>query len=560
MKAIARRSAPAPDRGGAAPVERGSDRSDRVAAATRPRHQQQPAQPSRPRPPDDHTVHPRRRLRRPFSTSSRPRQFTVPVRSSPGCITTRDRDREPRTARGRRARRVDMRIARRCARCSCTCATTPATPANIAATSAQRWPSQPGFGPGSGRRVTKVTAIGTPMLMGTWPPPSDPAAAALNPRRIDHRRDDDHCRDEMSCAASWTSAADGAGHLDEAEHLRGCNSRAALQPCPVRTVPSRTQRRRAAVRGHEDRERCHERGKVAGAGRYPELCSAHTSARPPTPAPPARSETWHYSSARSIITSWPNRPSPSTSASAVSSPRISSSGLRRGSGARGRRNRGRPATVLGPACTSRSMTSEPVSRRPTSWSSRHDRATEPYGSSCPPPATLPDIAPQAPRLRAAERTRAHIRYLWARREPRLYAARHVMVATAEVVAGLLLARIPLGFVPRPRLGLAPRLAPPAPPPRPSLPDLPWPASTCRTRSMPDWLAALLASKKVWFPILRRDRRRRRRGERADAARGARTLTGRRKMQQSPRPSTPRSMPPDGSRSSTQASTCFAAHG
>ena len=38
-------------------------------------------------------------------------------------------------------------------------------------------------------------------------------------------------------------------------------------------------------------------------------------------------------------------------------------------------------------------------------------------------------------------------------------------------------------------------------PRPDLPDIPWPDIDLPELSLPGWLAALLATKKYWFPIL-----------------------------------------------------------
>ena len=120
-------------------------------------------------------------------------------------------------------------------------------------------------------------------------------------------------------------------------------------------------------------------------------------------------------------------------------------------------------------------------------------------------------------------TRAHRRYLWAQRHPQVYAARHVVVASAQVVGGLLLARIALGFV----LDLdwawlpdwhLPRI------PRPNLPDLPnipWP-----DLDLPDWSLPGLAGRgagqqEVLVPDPRRDRRRRRRSETTPPSRGGR---------------------------------------
>jgi hypothetical protein len=163
-----------------------------------------------------------------------------------------------------------------------------------------------------------------------------------------------------------------------------------------------------------------------------------------------------------------------------------------------------------------------------------------------PAAGAPTSRPERLDFEPPTGTAAHRRYGWARRHPRLYAARHVVVATAEVVAGLLLARIALGFVldlgwgwlPDWHLPRLPR------PDLPDLPDLPWPDLDLPDWSMPGWLAVVLASKKYWFPILVATgvavaevrRRRRRDGEKENAA--------------WPGPSTPRSTPPGGSRSST----------
>ena len=140
-------------------------------------------------------------------------------------------------------------------------------------------------------------------------------------------------------------------------------------------------------------------------------------------------------------------------------------------------------------------------------------------------------------------TRAHRRYVWAQQHPGLYAARHVVVATSQVIAGLLLARIALGLVLDLDWGWLPDWQLPRIP-RPDLPDIPWPDIDLPDWSMPGWLAAVLASKKYWFPILvaigvavaEVRRRRRRDAEKENAA--------------WPGPSTPRSTPPDGSRSST----------
>jgi len=145
-------------------------------------------------------------------------------------------------------------------------------------------------------------------------------------------------------------------------------------------------------------------------------------------------------------------------------------------------------------------------------------------------------------------TRAHRRYRWAQDHPRLYAARHVALAAAEIATGLLLAHLTLSFV----LGLdwgwlpewrLPRIPWPDLPEIP-WPDIPWPDIDLPDWSMPGWLAAVLATKKYWFPILvaiavavsEVKRRRRRQAEKENAA--------------WPAPSTPRSTQPADSRSST----------
>jgi hypothetical protein len=102
-------------------------------------------------------------------------------------------------------------------------------------------------------------------------------------------------------------------------------------------------------------------------------------------------------------------------------------------------------------------------------------------------------------------TSAHRRYLWAERHPGLYAARHVVVATAQVVGGLLLARLALGFVLHLDWGWLPDWRLPSLP-RPDLPDLPWPDVPWPDLDVPDWslpgwLVSVIASKKYWLPVL-----------------------------------------------------------
>ncbi|HEY7717792.1 MAG TPA: hypothetical protein VH915_03460 [Pedococcus sp.] len=100
-------------------------------------------------------------------------------------------------------------------------------------------------------------------------------------------------------------------------------------------------------------------------------------------------------------------------------------------------------------------------------------------------------------------TRAHRRWAWERRHPRLHAARHVAVAAAQVIAGvvglgLLLAMLPripwpdLPAIPWPDLDL-PRI------PWPDLPAIPWPDLPDVT--VPAWLRAVLESRRYWWPVL-----------------------------------------------------------
>jgi hypothetical protein len=144
-------------------------------------------------------------------------------------------------------------------------------------------------------------------------------------------------------------------------------------------------------------------------------------------------------------------------------------------------------------------------------------------------------------------TRAHRRYLWQRRHPRLYAARHVALATAEVLGALLLARWAFsldiwGWLPDLRLpGIRLPRIPWPDLPWPDLPAIPWPDLT-----LPAWLVAVLASREYWLPILvavtiaagEVRRRRRRMAEEAPTW---------------PAPSTPCDTRPDDSRSSTPPS-------
>jgi hypothetical protein len=131
----------------------------------------------------------------------------------------------------------------------------------------------------------------------------------------------------------------------------------------------------------------------------------------------------------------------------------------------------------------------------------------------PAPGTL------AARLRAVED-----------RHPRLWAARHVVLAAARVLAGLLGLAVLLQTLLRPLLewlaGLLPRVDWPDLP-WPDLPSIPWPDvdwPDLPDVSLPGWLAAVLATGKFWGPVLvaavlaaREVRRKRRAARDRDAA-------------------------------------------
>ncbi|MFB4320405.1 hypothetical protein [Actinomadura sp. 21ATH] len=132
-----------------------------------------------------------------------------------------------------------------------------------------------------------------------------------------------------------------------------------------------------------------------------------------------------------------------------------------------------------------------------------------------------------------EGSRAARREALARRHPRLYAARHVALATAKVLLPLLgitaLIKIPKPDVDLPDVDL-PDIDPP------DLPDIPWPGIDLPSIPLPDialpgWIQAILQSAKYWGPILvaagiavqeyeRRKKQREKAAERAAAAAAA----------------------------------------
>ncbi|MEW2358931.1 hypothetical protein [Spirillospora sp. NPDC029432] len=102
-----------------------------------------------------------------------------------------------------------------------------------------------------------------------------------------------------------------------------------------------------------------------------------------------------------------------------------------------------------------------------------------------------------------EGSRAARREALARRHPRLYAARHVVLAAAKVLLPLLgitaLIRIPKPDIDLPTVDL-PDIDPP------DLPDIPWPSIDLPSIPLPDlalpgWIQAVLDSAKYWGPIL-----------------------------------------------------------
>lgn len=93
-----------------------------------------------------------------------------------------------------------------------------------------------------------------------------------------------------------------------------------------------------------------------------------------------------------------------------------------------------------------------------------------------------------------------------REHPRLWAARHVVLATARVLAGLLGVLVFLQVVLRQVLGwLTDHLPdvdlPDIPWPDIDLPSIPWPDIDLPDVSLPGWLLVLVGTAKFWVPIL-----------------------------------------------------------
>ena len=94
------------------------------------------------------------------------------------------------------------------------------------------------------------------------------------------------------------------------------------------------------------------------------------------------------------------------------------------------------------------------------------------------------------------------------RHPRLWAARHVVVGVGKVVAGLLGLALLLQALVRPLLSWLAGLVPAIDLPLPDLdlPSIPWPDVDLPDLDLPDvtlpgWLAAVLATAKIWGPVL-----------------------------------------------------------
>lgn len=125
-------------------------------------------------------------------------------------------------------------------------------------------------------------------------------------------------------------------------------------------------------------------------------------------------------------------------------------------------------------------------------------------------------------------TRAHRAHVFKRDHPKLYAARHLVIAVGEVVVALVGIRIAIGIIPWDKLPFPdldlPSIDLPSIPwpdidwPDLDLPDIDWP-------SLPGWVTAILDNKQFWLPILiavfatfgEVERRRKRREREAEVA-------------------------------------------
>ena len=103
--------------------------------------------------------------------------------------------------------------------------------------------------------------------------------------------------------------------------------------------------------------------------------------------------------------------------------------------------------------------------------------------------------PEVVELEPPRGTRSRRRWDLARQHPRWYAARHVAVATAQVLLGLVAVSLAVGWIPWGWLPGLPAI------PLPDLPSVPWPSVPLPDVTVPDWVRAVLESKRYWFPIL-----------------------------------------------------------
>ena len=100
-------------------------------------------------------------------------------------------------------------------------------------------------------------------------------------------------------------------------------------------------------------------------------------------------------------------------------------------------------------------------------------------------------------------SRAERRERFARRHPRLFAARHVAAAVAKVLLPLL-GLAGLIRIPRPDIDLPALDLPDLDPPRLRRPRIPWPdidLSWLPDLALPGWVQAIVRSAKYWGPVL-----------------------------------------------------------
>jgi hypothetical protein len=117
-----------------------------------------------------------------------------------------------------------------------------------------------------------------------------------------------------------------------------------------------------------------------------------------------------------------------------------------------------------------------------------------YGAALVLPATpRPEVLPFEP----PPGSRAHRVWQWQQVHPRTWAARHVVVASAQVLAGLLAVGLVVDLLPSFDLPSWDFPDLPAIP----LPHLPLPQVGLPHWSLPGWARAVLETKKYWFPVV-----------------------------------------------------------